>query len=175
MTPVSADSQGVRLQKLLSQAGISSRRKAEELIQAGRVRVNGRVVTELGTRAHPQRDRVSVDGKPLPSTRVLTYILLHKPVGVMTTLSDPEGRPTVRDLLGRVRARVYPVGRLDYTSSGLLLLTNDGELAMRLMHPRYGVEREYRVKVKGVPDAGALESLQRGIKLDRGRPAMARV
>lgn len=117
--------------------------------------MNGRVAMELGTRADPRRDRISVNGRPLRFARELTYIILHKPVGVVTTLSDPEGRPSVRDLVAAVRTRIYPVGRLDYASSGLLLLTNDGELAVRLMHPRYRVEREYLVKVKGIPDAAS--------------------
>ncbi len=139
--------------------------------------MNGRTISELGTRADPTRDQISVDGRPLRLPQELTYILLHKPVGVVTTLSDPEGRRTVRDLLAGVRLRVYPVGRLDYTSSGLLMLTNDGELTMRLMHPRYGIEREYVVKTKGVPDAAAIDRLRRGVRLDRGRgrPASAQV
>jgi 23S rRNA pseudouridine2605 synthase len=139
------------------------------------VRVNGEVVTELGTRANPASDRISVDGKPLRLPEVHTYILMHKPIGVMTTLADPEGRTTVRDLLSRLDVRVYPVGRLDYNSSGLLLLTDDGELAARLMHPRHEIEREYRVKVKGKPATTALELLREGVRIDRGRPAQAQV
>lgn len=132
------------------------------------------MVTELGTRADPRTDRITVGGRPLPPPDAAIYIKLYKPVGVVTTLSDPEGRPTVRELLSRLRTRVYPVGRLDYTSSGLLILTNDGELAMRLMHPRFGVEREYRVKVDGVPDAAALAALAGGVAIDPGRrPATA--
>lgn len=134
------------------------------------------MVKELGTKADPRRDRITVSGRPLPATPAL-YLLLHKPAGVVTTLSDPEGRTTVRDLLHGVRVRVFPVGRLDYHSAGLLLLTNDGELAQRLMHPRYGVPKTYHVKVKGVPDQAALERLRAGVHIAGGRtaPAQARV
>jgi pseudouridine synthase len=139
------------------------------------VRLNGRVVTELGTKADPRTDRIAIDGRPLRLSSERLYILLHKPVGVVTTLSDPEGRPTVRDLLPEVRARVFPVGRLDYHSAGLLLLTNDGELALRLTHPRYGVRKTYRVKVRGTPTAEALEQLARGVRLEEGTTAPATV
>src|SRR5512144_2649244 len=159
---------GERLQKILSHAGVSSRRAAETMIRAGRVTVNGRTVTELGTRANPQRDRIAIDGKPLRAAAPLVYILLNKPVGVMTTLSDPQGRPTVRDLLVGVRQRVFPVGRLDFHTSGLLLLTNDGELALRLTHPRYGVKKTYEVKVKGRPEPAQLAALARGVRLSDG-------
>jgi 23S rRNA pseudouridine2605 synthase len=145
------------------------------MIRAGRVTVNGRTVTELGTRAHPQRDRIAIDGKPLRAAAPLAYILLHKPVGVMTTLSDPQGRPTVRDLLVGVRQRVFPVGRLDFHTSGLLLLTNDGELALRLTHPRYGVKKTYEVKVKGRPEPAQLAALARGVRLPDGVSAPAQV
>jgi len=134
-------------------------------------------VTTLGTRAHPQRDRIAIDGKPLRAAAPLAYILLNKPVGVMTTLADPEGRPTVRDLLGGVRQRVFPVGRLDYHSAGLLLLTNDGDLALRLTHPRYGVRKTYQVKVKGHPEPTQLAALAQGVRLPDGvtGPAAVRV
>jgi 23S rRNA pseudouridine2605 synthase len=132
-------------------------------------------VTTLGTRAHPQRDRIAIDGKPLRAAAPPTYILLNKPVGVMTTLVDPEGRPTVRDLVAGVRARVFPVGRLDYHSAGLLLLTNDGDLAMHLTHPRYGVRKTYHVKVKGQPSAAQLTALARGVRLADGVSAPAEV
>ena len=125
-------------------------------------------MTELGTRAHPQRDRIAIDGKPLRAAAPLAYILLNKPVGVMTTLEDPEGRPTVRDLLGGLRQRVFPVGRLDYHSAGLLLLTNDGELALRLTHPRYGVRKTYQAKVKGHPEPAQLAALAAGVRLPDG-------
>jgi 23S rRNA pseudouridine2605 synthase len=139
--------------------------------------MNGRTVTELGTRANPQRDRITIDGKPLRSAAPLAYIVLNKPVGVMTTLADPQGRPTVRDLLAGVRQRVFPVGRLDYHSAGLLLLTNDGELALRLTHPRYGVRKTYQVKVKGQPESAQLAALARGVRLPDGvtAPAYVRV
>jgi pseudouridine synthase len=164
-----------RLQKILSGAGVASRRKAEELIQAGQVRVNDRVVTELGAKADIRVDRITVSGRPLHLGVPRVYLILHKPVGVVTTLSDPEGRPTVRDLLTKVRTRVYPVGRLDYHSSGLLLLTNDGELAQRLMHPRYEVPKTYWVKVKGVPTAETLAKLSGGVRLEDGRTGPASV
>jgi pseudouridine synthase len=164
-----------RLQKILSAAGIASRRKAEELIQAGEVSVNGRVVTELGAKADRRVDRIAVKGRPLHLGVPRVYLMLHKPVGVVTTLSDPQGRPTVRDLLAKVRTRVYPVGRLDYHSSGLLLLTNDGELAQRLMHPRYEVPKTYWAKVKGVPTAETLARLSRGVRLEDGRTGPATV
>jgi len=165
----------VRLQKLLSQAGVSSRRAAEQLIRAGKVRINGRTVTELGTKADPRTDRITVSGRALPTSAELHYVLLNKPVGVVTTLADPEGRPTVRDLLHDVRARVFPVGRLDYHSAGLLLLTNDGELALRLTHPRYGIAKTYRVKIKGLPDDAALTRLREGVRIEGGRTAPADV
>ena len=164
-----------RLQKILSRAGVTSRRHAEVLIRTGRVRLNGQVVSQLGTKANPRTDRITVDGRPLRLPDEFVYVLLHKPVGIVTTLSDPEGRPTVRELLHDVRVRVFPVGRLDFHSSGLLLLTNDGELALRLTHPRYGVRKTYHVKVKGVPRAEALAQLAAGVRLEEGRTAPATV
>jgi 23S rRNA pseudouridine2605 synthase len=121
-----------RLQKILSRAGIASRRTAERLIQTGRVKVNGTIVTELGTKASPSRDRITVDGQPVHLAQDHVYLLLHKPVGVVTTMSDPQGRPSIGAMIAGLRPRVYPVGRLDFHSAGLLLLTNDGELALRL-------------------------------------------
>ena len=138
--------------------------------------MNGRTVTELGTKADPNKDRITVKGRPVHAASTEhVYLLLHKPTGVVTTLLDPQGRPTVRDLLPGVRQRVFPVGRLDYHSSGLLLLTNDGELTQRLTHPRYGVEKTYEVKVKGAPSAEAIARLESGIYLDTGKTAPARV
>ncbi len=163
-----------RLQKILSRAGIASRRKAEELILQGHVTVNGRVVTELGTKADPERDYIKVDGKSI-RLQPLVYLVLNKPKGYVTTLADPEGRPTVVDLLGGVKARVYPVGRLDFDAEGLLLLMNDGDLAHRLMHPRYEVPKTYRVKVQGVLEEKALAKLRKGVVLEEGRTAPARV
>lgn len=166
-----------RLQKILSAAGIASRRAAETLIQEGRVSVNGATITELGTKADPETDDIRVDGRrvKLPSRR--RYILLYKPRGYITTRSDPERRPTVMDLLvkGGVREYVYPVGRLDYDSEGLLILTNDGDLAAKLTHPRHGVPREYEVRVRGVPDRHALERLAKGVTLDGRQTAPVEV
>ena len=166
---------GVRLQKILSTAGIASRRAAERLMQEGRVTVNGRVVTELGTRADPVRDAVRVDGRRVGRARRLRYILLNKPRGVVTTRNDPQRRRTVLDLLPRVREYVYPVGRLDYDSEGLLLLTNDGDLAASLMHPRHGLERVYEARVEGVPSAASLRRLRVGVTLDGRRTAPVEV
>jgi pseudouridine synthase len=166
-----------RLQKILSAAGIASRRTAESLIAQGRVSVNGVTVTELGTKADPGADEIRVDGRRVKGVPHRRYILLYKPRGYITTRSDPGRRPTVIDLLtkGGVREYVYPVGRLDYDSEGLLLLTSDGEFAARLTHPRHGVEREYEVRVRGVPDAHDLDRLSRGISLEGRRTAAATV
>ena len=165
----------LRLQKILSTAGVSSRRAAERLIVEGRVSVNGRTATELGTKADPEDDDIRVDGRRIrPAARRL-YILLNKPRGYITSRSDPHQRPTVLDLLREagVRDYVYPVGRLDYDSEGLLLLTSDGDLAARLTHPRHEVAREYEVQVRGVPDRHDLERLERGIVIDGRRTAPA--
>jgi 23S rRNA pseudouridine2605 synthase len=168
---------GERLQKILSAAGVASRRTAETLIEQGRVTVNGRTVTELGSKADPGADDIRVDGRRVRAAQRRRYILLYKPRGYITTRSDPQHRPTVIDLLakGGVREYVYPVGRLDYDSEGLLLLTSDGELAAHLTHPRHGVEREYEVRVKGVPDLHDLDRLSRGISLEGRRTTPARV
>lgn len=154
-----------RLQKVLAHAGVASRRRAEELIRAGRVRVNGQVVRKLGTKVDPERDVIAVDGQPIAQFASHTYILLHKPPGVLSTTHDPHGRPTVLDLV-ETEARVYPVGRLDKDSEGLILLTDDGELAHRLTHPRYEHEKAYRVLVEGRPDERALRKLQEGVELE---------
>jgi pseudouridine synthase len=163
----------IRLQKILSAAGVASRRAAEKLIVEGRVSVNGETITQLGTRADPDADDIRVDGRRIgrPKRR---YIALHKPRGYVTTRSDPEHRKTVLDLLG-LQEYLYPVGRLDYDSEGLLLLTNDGELAARLMHPRYGVEREYEARVRGVPEPAALRRLAQGVRIEGRRTAPADV
>ena len=152
----------IRLQKLISTAGVASRRAAEELIREGRVSINGEIVRTLGTKADPAADDVRVDGRRLRFDARQRYILLNKPKGYVTTRRDPEGRRTVMDLLHGVRESVYPVGRLDYDSEGLLLLTSDGDLAARLMHPRHAVERVYESIVTGDPDESALEALRRG-------------
>jgi 23S rRNA pseudouridine2605 synthase len=163
----------VRLQKILSAAGVASRRAAEKLIVEGRVSVNGETTSELGTRADPDADDIRVDGRRIAKPR-RRYIALHKPRGYVTTRSDPEHRPTVLDLLG-LKEYVYPIGRLDYDSEGLLLLTNDGEFAERLMHPRYGVEREYEARVRGVPEPAALRRLAQGVRIEGRRTAPADV
>ncbi|MFC4767312.1 pseudouridine synthase [Effusibacillus consociatus] len=162
-----------RLQKVLAQAGVASRRKCEELIAAGLVAVNGTVVTELGTKVDPATDRITVKGKPIEK-ETLVYILLNKPVGVVTTASDPEGRRTVIDIIN-VRERVFPVGRLDMNTSGLLLLTNDGELSNGLMHPRHEVDKLYRTEVKGWISDESLSRLENGVMLDDGITAPAKV
>ena len=165
----------VRLQKILSTGGVSSRRAAEQLILQGRVMVNGRTVSELGSRADPDRDDVRVDGRRVRFDGRRRYLLLNKPRGYMCTRADPEGRPTVFELLRGVRDYVYPVGRLDFDSEGLLLMTNDGELALRMTHPRYGLDREYLARVRGVPDTGALRRLAHGVNIDGRQTAPATV
>ena len=164
-----------RLQKIISAAGITSRRASEELILAGRVTVNGTVVTELGSKADPAVDTVTVDGKSLSIASKKLYILLYKPVGYLTTLDDPEGRPLVTDLLKEVGERVYPVGRLDYNTEGLLLLTSDGDWANHLMHPRHEVEKEYHVRVRGKVHKSQLDQLASGVELEGRKTAPARV
>jgi len=154
-----------RLQKIIAAAGVASRRKAEELITSGRVQVNGKMVTELGTKADPEQDHIRVDGKLLRGPERYSYIVLNKPKGYVTTVSDPEKRPTVMDLVRSVRGRVYPVGRLDWASEGLLLLTNDGELANALMKASSGVSKTYVVKVAGQPEETKLEKLRRGVSI----------
>lgn len=164
----------MRLQKFLAHAGIASRRAAERLILAGRVSVNGEIVTKLGSQVNPAVDCVQVDGRLVHLSQRRVYIALHKPAGYVTTVSDPQGRPTVLSLLSGVRERVYPVGRLDLESEGLLLLTNDGELAHLLTHPRYHIPRIYRVWVEGVPSDETLRVFSRGILLEDGVTAPAR-
>ena len=162
-----------RLQKIIAHAGIASRRAAEELILQGRVRVNGAVIFELGTKADAASDHIKVDGKLLrPNDQPPLYLMLHKPRSCMTTRHDPEGRPTVMDLLKRLRSRVYPVGRLDYHSEGLLLFTNDGDFAERILAAKSEVPKTYHVKVKGHPTEEDLQKLREGVKLD-GRPTAA--
>ena len=164
---------GVRLQKVLARSGIGSRRVSEDLIAGGRVRVNGEVA-DLGRRVDPDRDVVEVDAVPIGTAQGLAYLLLHKPRGVISTASDPEGRRTVVDLVPP-EPRVVPVGRLDADSEGLLLLTNDGVLAHRLTHPSFGVDKEYLVEVQGRPAASAVTRLRRGVELGDGVTAPAKV
>ncbi|MCB8816434.1 pseudouridine synthase [Desulfosporosinus shakirovi] len=161
-----------RLQKVLAQAGVASRRHAEQLILEGRVSVNGVKISALGHKVETD-DYIEVDGKPVQRSEKPHYYLLNKPVSVITSVYDPQGRPTVTDLMKGVPVRVYPVGRLDYDTSGALLLTNDGELAHRLMHPSYGVEKTYRVWVQGPVGISALDNLRQGVLLEDGNTAPA--
>lgn len=163
-----------RLQKVMAHAGIASRRQCEHLIEAGRVKVNGQFVRELGTKVDPDHDVIEVDGQRVKPERH-TCILFHKPKGCLTTVTDPFGRRTVMDYIQGVNQRVYPVGRLDFDTSGLLLLTNDGNLSYRLTHPGFGVEKEYWVNVEGVPSEETLEQLRKGVVLEDGRTAPAKV
>jgi 23S rRNA pseudouridine2605 synthase len=164
----------VRLQKVLAEAGLASRRAAEALIVAGRVRVDGRIVTELGTKVDPRASRIEVDGQRIARQHHV-YAVLHKPRGVVSTLSDPQGRPTVRDLLAPVGVRVYPVGRLDFHTSGVLLATNDGDFAAGLLHPRKGVPKTYVVKLQGEMPPTAIDAWRRGVKIDRSTTLPAKV
>lgn len=165
-----------RLQKYLSRAGISSRRHAEELILAGRVRVGGKLVTELGTKVDSSRARVEVDGR-LVLSQPFAYILLHKPRGYVTTLRDPEGRPTVASLVANLRVRVVPVGRLDFATSGVMLLTNDGDFNAKLQHPSHGAQKIYNAKVRGRVEPSHLERWQKSIDVQgkSTKPAEVRV
>lgn len=163
-----------RLQKIIAAAGLASRRQAEKWIEAGRVTVNGRLAT-LGDTADMARDEVAVDGKPLAIQGRRTYILLNKPAGYLTSLRDPQGRPLVTDLVREVDARLYPVGRLDFMTEGLLILTNDGDFAQRLAHPRHEVDKTYLVRVRGALTAAAQKRLQEGVNLEDGPTAPARV
>lgn len=165
----------MRLQKYLSAAGVCSRRAGEALIKDGRVKVNDNVVTEMGVSVNPEKDRVEVDNRLVKVVEKKEYILLYKPVGYVTTANDPFGRPTVLDLAKDAKARVFPVGRLDINTSGLLLLTNDGELANRLTHPSYGVEKEYLARVHDIPDTQTLKRLAQGVELEDGMTAPAQV
>jgi len=166
---------GIRLQKVLSQAGVASRRAAEKLIADGRVTVNGKTILTMGVKVDPGKDEIRVDGRRIKGVSQPRYLLLYKPAGYFTTRSDPQRRRTGLDLLTGVREYVYPVGRLDYDTEGLLLLTNDGELAARLTHPRHGVARTYEARVAGMPDREAIERLRNGIPLDGHRTLPADV
>ncbi len=163
-----------RIQKIIASMGIASRRKAEEIISERRVTVNGRVVL-LGDKADPSKDHIKVDGKLLIRREPKIYLMFNKPRNVVTSLSDPEGRPTVKDYLKGVRYRVFPVGRLDFDSEGLLLLTNDGDFANALMHPSRKILKTYMVKVKGAIDDNKIDKLRKGVRLEDGRTLPARV
>ena len=164
----------IRLQKILARAGVASRRAAEELISAGRVRVDGRIVTELGTKVDPRGSRIEVNGLRIVAESPV-YVILHKPRGVVSTMSDPEGRPSVKDLLADVPMRVYPVGRLDFATSGVLLATNDGDFAEGMTHPRRAVPKTYVVKVQGIMQPKDLDEWRRGVKLEDGLTLPAKV
>ena len=157
-----------RLQKIIAAAGIASRRHAEKMITEGRVSVNNVVVREMGVKADAQKDIIRVDSKTINVEKTLIYIALHKPAGYVTTMNDPEQRPTVVDLIGDVPERVYPVGRLDYDSEGLLILTNDGDFAQKMQHPRFQIPKVYRVKIQGRLSKEEIKQLGQGIKLDDG-------
>jgi len=158
-----------RLQKILAHAGVASRRKAETLIEGGHVTVNGKVVRELGSKANIDEDLIQVDGRTIRETQDKVYYVLYKPAGCVTTLSDPEDRPTIKRYLEHVPERVYPVGRLDYDVEGALIVTNDGDLAFSMMHPKFGVRRTYLAKVHGVPSPDQIERLRKGVRLEDGR------
>ncbi len=163
-----------RLQKVLAEAGVASRRKCEELITAGRVEVNDKVVTTLGVKVDPSQDFIKVDGKPI-RRQSKVYVIFNKPKGVITSAQDPEGRKTVTEFFKNIKQRIYPIGRLDYDTEGLLLLTNDGEFAHLLTHPKHHVPRTYLATVKGVPHGSLLDKLKNGIELEDGMTAPAEV
>ena len=165
----------IRINKFLSEAGVASRREADRLIIEGRVRVNGRVADELGGKLDDEKDLVQVDGRRVRNAPAPVHVVLNKPEGYLVTLKDPFGRRTVRELLPASMGRVFPVGRLDLDSQGLLLLTNDGDLAYRLMHPKFGVKKVYVAKVEGSPDKDALQKLVRGVSIGGRKTAPARV
>ncbi|MEJ6951019.1 pseudouridine synthase [Natronospora cellulosivora (SeqCode)] len=162
-----------RLQKVMAHAGIASRRKSEKIIQEGRVKVNGEIVTKVGTKVN-EDDSIEVDGQ-LISEEKKVYILLNKPRSYITTVDDPRGRKTVLDLIGSISQRIYPVGRLDYDTSGLLIMTNDGELTYLLTHPSHMIDKTYRVEVKGHPKTQELKQLERGVVLEDGLTAAAKI
>lgn len=169
----------IRLQKIMAEAGIASRRKCEELIKDGLVSVDGKIITELGFKANPHKNIIKVNGKKLKIREEKIYIILNKPSGYITSLSDEINRPTVIDLIRKnnpeLKTRIFPVGRLDKDTEGLLLLTNDGELTNKLIHPRYKLSKIYQVMVKGVPDEKKLNLLRRGIRLEYGLTAPAKI
>ena len=162
------NTEGIRLQKVLASAGIASRRASEILIEEGRVEVNGKIVTEQGMRVDPETDHIRVDGSRIPPPRHHIYLVLNKPRGVVSTMDDPEGRPTLTEFLPRSKERLFHVGRLDTDTEGLIVLTNDGEFANRLAHPRYEVSKTYFVQVAGVMDNKTIRRLEKGVRLDDG-------
>ena len=161
-----------RIQKILAKAGIASRREAEQMISEGRVTVNGKIIEILGSKADPLKDHIKVDGKKITQFEANVTLLLNKPRGYLSAVKDPKGRPTVMDLLKKVKYRVYPVGRLDFDAEGLLLLTNDGDLAYALTHPKFSIHRTYLVKVIGIPEEKKLLRLKRGIMLEDGKASV---
>lgn len=165
-----------RLQKFLAEAGVASRRKAEELIAQGKVKVNGKVVTEMGMKIDPAKDEVTyLDKKVTTKDTKMVYIMLYKPEGYVTTAKEQFGRPAVMDLIKGVKERIFPVGRLDYDTSGLLLLTNDGDLTYKLTHPKHDVDKTYIAKLYGIPDEGALQKFRRGVVIDGKRTKPAKI
>ena len=165
----------IRLQKVLAQAGVASRREAEKMILSGKVKVDGKVIKELGTKADPEKNDIEVDGRSISKAERKAYYLLNKPKGYVTTMRDPQGRRTVNDLLKDIDERVYPVGRLDYDTTGVLIITNDGELANALAHPKKEIEKCYHALVRGIPSNEALKRLREGVHLEDGKTAPARV
>lgn len=164
-----------RLQKFLARAGVASRRTSEELITGGKVKVNGQIVREMGIKVNPEKDLVEVNGKKVEVEAKKVYILLNKPAGYVTTVRDPQKRPKVVDLLKDVEERVYPVGRLDFETEGLLLLTNDGDLTYKLTHPKHEIGKTYHALVKGFPDADKIKRFQKGLRLADGITAPAKI
>jgi len=165
----------IRLNKFLAQAGVASRREVDKMIAEGKIKVNGRVVQTLGAKIDDEKDRVEVNNKRVEREGGMVYLMLNKPPGYLVTLKDPFRRPTIKELLPFLKKRIFPVGRLDFDSEGLLILTNDGELAHRLTHPRYKVPKIYRVEVKGVPDPSKISRLEKGIFLDEKKTAPAKI
>ena len=165
----------IRLNKYLSMAGVSSRREADSLIEQGRVKVNGKIVQILGTKVDENKDRIQVDGKIVEGAQEKVYVLLNKPPEFLVTLKDPFQRPTIKDLLPNLKTRLFPVGRLDFDSEGLLMMTNDGELTNRLIHPRYEIKKIYLVKIKGHPEKVQISKLEKGIYIDGKKTAPAKI